>query len=126
MLARASLLLQPLEAPAARARRAVRRAARRMASGAAAEAAWPALHAGASGSARGARLAREEALRKEGGGETHVEAGLRLFGRSEDEAGRLTFYRDHAAWCPYCQKLCACAPRARAHAARAHPPLARC
>jgi len=32
------------------------------------------------------------------------QATLRLFGRPEDEV-RVTLFRDHHAWCPYCQKV---------------------
>ena len=47
----------------------------------------------------------EEALqqrRREG--PTNAQARLRLFGRAESEV-RVTLYRDHHAWCPYCQKV---------------------
>jgi glutathione S-transferase len=37
-------------------------------------------------------------------GPTNAQARLRLFGRSESEV-RVTLYRDHHAWCPYCQKV---------------------
>ena len=37
-------------------------------------------------------------------GPTNAQATLRLFGRSEAEV-RVTLYRDHHAWCPYCQKV---------------------
>ena len=37
-------------------------------------------------------------------GPTNAQANLRLFGRSEAEV-RVTLYRDHHAWCPYCQKV---------------------
>ena len=37
-------------------------------------------------------------------GPTNSRARLRLFGRSEDHV-RVTLYRDHHAWCPYCQKV---------------------
>lgn len=37
-------------------------------------------------------------------GFTNAQARLRLFGRSESEV-RVTLYRDHHAWCPYCQKV---------------------
>ncbi len=37
-------------------------------------------------------------------GPTNAQAQLRLFGRSEAEL-RVTLYRDHHAWCPYCQKV---------------------
>jgi glutathione S-transferase len=41
-------------------------------------------------------------LRQEG--PTNAHARLRLFGRPESEV-RVTLYRDHHAWCPYCQKV---------------------
>ena len=37
-------------------------------------------------------------------GPTNAQARLRLFGRQEDEV-RVVLYRDHHAWCPYCQKV---------------------
>lgn len=37
-------------------------------------------------------------------GQTNAQARLRLFGRDESEV-RVTLYRDHHAWCPYCQKV---------------------
>jgi glutathione S-transferase len=37
-------------------------------------------------------------------GATSSQALLRLFGRPESEV-RVTLYRDHHAWCPYCQKV---------------------
>jgi glutathione S-transferase len=37
-------------------------------------------------------------------GPTSAQATLRLFGHSE-QAVRVTLYRDHHAWCPYCQKV---------------------
>jgi len=37
-------------------------------------------------------------------GLTNAQARLRLFGRSEAEV-QVTLYRDHHAWCPYCQKV---------------------
>ena len=37
-------------------------------------------------------------------GPTNPQARLRLFGRPEREV-RVTLYRDHHAWCPYCQKV---------------------
>ena len=37
-------------------------------------------------------------------GLTNAQARLRLFGRPESEV-RVTLYRDHHAWCPYCQKV---------------------
>jgi len=37
-------------------------------------------------------------------GPTNSQANLRLFGRPEGSE-ELTLYRDHHAWCPYCQKV---------------------
>ena len=37
-------------------------------------------------------------------GPTNSQSTLRLFGRPEDLV-RITLYRDHHAWCPYCQKV---------------------
>jgi glutathione S-transferase len=37
-------------------------------------------------------------------GATNAQARLRLFGQPES-AVRVTLYRDHHAWCPYCQKI---------------------
>jgi glutathione S-transferase len=37
-------------------------------------------------------------------GVTNPQSRLRLFGHSEAEV-RVTLYRDHHAWCPYCQKV---------------------
>ncbi|MFY8148044.1 MAG: glutathione S-transferase family protein [Prochlorococcaceae cyanobacterium] len=37
-------------------------------------------------------------------GPTNAQARLRLFGQPE-AAVRVTLYRDHHAWCPYCQKV---------------------
>ncbi len=37
-------------------------------------------------------------------GATNAQARLRLFGQPESDV-RVTLYRDHHAWCPYCQKI---------------------
>jgi glutathione S-transferase len=37
-------------------------------------------------------------------GPTNAQSRLRLFGQSETDV-RVTLYRDHHAWCPYCQKV---------------------
>ena len=37
-------------------------------------------------------------------GPTNSQATLRLFGQPES-AVRVTLFRDHHAWCPYCQKV---------------------
>ena len=49
-----------------------------------------------------AALAALETDRVEG--PTNAQATLRLFGRPEEEV-LVTLYRDHHAWCPYCQKV---------------------
>ena len=38
-------------------------------------------------------------------GPTNPDVHLRLFGKQESDI-RVLFYRDHAAWCPYCQRVC--------------------
>eukprot|EP00808_Paulinella_micropora_P029604 g58910.t1 len=38
-------------------------------------------------------------------GVTSPKARLRLFGLKDESQVRVTFYRDHHAWCPYCQKI---------------------
>eukprot|EP01031_Cornospumella_fuschlensis_P044347 gene44347-54230_t len=43
-------------------------------------------------------------LRLLGLGAPHTDAKIRLFGAKEEEI-RVTFFRDTAAWCPYCQKV---------------------
>ncbi|MCT0226238.1 glutathione S-transferase family protein [Synechococcus sp. CS-1328] len=48
------------------------------------------------------RLAPIEADRVEG--PTNSQSTLRLFGQPETSV-RVTLYRDHHAWCPYCQKV---------------------
>jgi glutathione S-transferase len=37
-------------------------------------------------------------------GPTNAQARLRLFGQAESDV-QVTLYRDHHAWCPYCQKV---------------------
>ena len=37
-------------------------------------------------------------------GPTNAQSRLRLFGQTESDV-RVTLYRDHHAWCPYCQKI---------------------
>lgn len=52
----------------------------------------------------GKRLHAEESERSAGAGPAHCKNKLRLFGKSEAEI-RVVLYRDHAGWCPYCQKV---------------------
>lgn len=50
----------------------------------------------------GKALQEEMALRKDGHGSAFVQNTLRKFGHATPQ---ITIYRDHAGWCPYCQKL---------------------
>ena len=51
----------------------------------------------------GKALEAESTLRKEGKGSAFVQNKLRKF--QSDETPQITIFRDHAGWCPYCQKL---------------------
>ena len=51
----------------------------------------------------GISIFNEEKEREIGGGLPHTDAKIRLFGKNIEP--RVTFYRDTAAWCPYCQKV---------------------
>ena len=51
----------------------------------------------------GASISQEFALRAEGKGSPHRASLKRVF--DDQKPTRVTFYRDSAAWCPYCQKL---------------------
>lgn len=46
----------------------------------------------------------EVELRARGRGSPHRTSKLRLFDAKESQEPRVVFYRDSAAWCPYCQK----------------------
>ena len=63
---------------------------------------WEALQSAASNTPVGSALDQESASRTAGTGAAFVQNKLRLFGA--DEKPKLTLYRDHAGWCPYCQK----------------------
>lgn len=63
---------------------------------------WGALQTAASNTAVGAALNSEQESRANGTGAPFVQNKLRLFG--SDDRPRLTLFRDHAGWCPYCQK----------------------
>eukprot|EP00581_Thalassiosira_minuscula_P011995 CAMPEP_0183730434 /NCGR_PEP_ID=MMETSP0737-20130205/32801_1 /TAXON_ID=385413 /ORGANISM="Thalassiosira miniscula, Strain CCMP1093" /LENGTH=522 /DNA_ID=CAMNT_0025962931 /DNA_START=113 /DNA_END=1681 /DNA_ORIENTATION=+ len=63
---------------------------------------WAALQSIASQTKVGAALSSEEESRANGTGAPFVQNKLRLFGLNEKP--KLTLYRDHAGWCPYCQK----------------------
>ena len=64
---------------------------------------WSDLQSKSKGTAVGQALEKESALRKEGKGSAFVQNKLRKF-QSEDTP-QITIFRDHAGWCPYCQKL---------------------
>lgn len=64
---------------------------------------WAAADAAARGTPTGRAMAEAKEERTKGEGPPHVTASLRLHGAKEEEI-RLTYYRDHAGWCPYCQK----------------------
>ena len=50
----------------------------------------------------GSALNNEVAMRLNGKGSPHVQSKLRIF--SSDTKPKITLYRDHAGWCPYCEK----------------------
>lgn len=68
--------------------------------------AWTDLQATLADTPVGAALDRQVTLRGQGLGAPHVHNPLRLFGRRKDGPNppSLKLYRDHAGWCPYCQK----------------------
>ena len=67
---------------------------------------WDDLRAQILNTPTGSRLQHEECLqRKQGLGPPHTDAKVRLFSETNENAIRVTFYRDQAAWCPYCQKV---------------------
>ena len=65
---------------------------------------WVVLDAMVKAAADGKRLHAELAERSAGGGPAHCKNKLRLFGKTEKDV-RVVLYRDHAGWCPYCQKV---------------------
>ena len=65
---------------------------------------WDSLEAMAKVSSAGTRLYAEQTARAAGSGPAHCKNKIRLFGKSENDV-RVVLYRDHAGWCPYCQKV---------------------
>ncbi len=66
---------------------------------------WDDLKISSAGQAVGSAMNNEVELRKVGRGSSHVQNTLRLYDTPEGEAPpKITLYRDHAGWCPYCQK----------------------
>ena len=63
---------------------------------------WSGLQTAASNTKVGAALNIEVESRVRGTGAPFVQNKLRLFG--SNDMPQLTLYRDHAGWCPYCEK----------------------
>eukprot|EP00804_Cyclotella_cryptica_P026044 CCRYP_019297-RB/>CCRYP_019297-RB protein AED:0.07 eAED:0.07 QI:91/1/1/1/0.5/0.4/5/1872/559 len=63
---------------------------------------WAKLQSSSSQTKVGAALDLESESRIKGTAAPFVQNNLRLFG--SNERPKLTLYRDHAGWCPYCQK----------------------
>ena len=66
---------------------------------------WTSLQEQASVTLEGTRIKDQISLRSQGLGTPHVANKLRLQDASDESEIRLTLYRDHAGWCPYCQKV---------------------
>lgn len=64
---------------------------------------WGTLRTDALDTPTGLRIEENKRLWDEGAGPPHTDAKLRLFGSTGEP--RVVFYRDTAAWCPYCQKV---------------------
>jgi len=64
---------------------------------------WSELQSKSKATVVGQALEQESALRKGGKGSAFVQSKLRKF--QSDKEPEITIYRDHAGWCPYCQKL---------------------
>lgn len=62
---------------------------------------WESLKDTSAQQSVGSSLNEEVELRKTGNGAAHVQSKLRLFSSKDDP--KITLYRDHAGWCPYCQ-----------------------
>lgn len=52
----------------------------------------------------GKMIEAEFASRREGRGTAHTDNDVRLFDLPSGTSPRVTFYKDSASWCPYCQK----------------------
>ena len=65
--------------------------------------AWEDLSSLAKSTMTGQRMESETIQREKGEGLAHQDAKIRLFGSKGEP--RVTYYRDTAAWCPYCQKV---------------------
>jgi glutathione S-transferase len=65
---------------------------------------WSDLQSKAESTETGLKMKQQAELRKEGKAEAHTDNLLYLYDAKSEDDVRLTLYRDHAAWCPYCQK----------------------
>lgn len=65
---------------------------------------WADLQSKSESTETGLKMKEQAEQRKEGKGEPHVDNLLHLYSAKSEDDVRLTLYRDHAAWCPYCQK----------------------
>jgi hypothetical protein len=64
---------------------------------------WSELKVQSEATTVGQAIASEVKLRSTGQGSAHVQNTLRTF-RDKESTPAITLYRDHAGWCPYCQK----------------------
>jgi glutathione S-transferase len=64
---------------------------------------WSDLQAQSRSTTVGQALEKETALRQQGKGSAFVQNTLRKF--ESESIPEITVFRDHAGWCPYCQKL---------------------
>ena len=64
---------------------------------------WDTLTTQAMNTEFGVSWTEQQTLREKGAGTPHTDCKLRLFGTTGEP--RITYYRDSAAWCPYCQKV---------------------
>lgn len=64
---------------------------------------WDELHSSVLSTPKGSALAADSEKRQKGEGSPHTDNDLRLFGTTGEP--RVTFYKDRASWCPYCQKV---------------------
>jgi len=65
---------------------------------------WDDLKASVSETPVGKALDDDIEKRKVGRGGPSVHSSLRMFGSDDGDLPAFTLYRDHAGWCPYCQK----------------------
>ena len=64
---------------------------------------WPELKSGILRNDFGTKLDQEFALRRQGKGSANTDNEIRLFDITSEP--RVTFFKDRASWCPYCQKV---------------------